>query len=100
MLSFQDLDVTRSHLLLGRNPEEFRADRESLFYADCEKLLWAFCLRVIMNEFHPELVNTTSIVLFIIFINLWSNLLKFNFFDKIVQVVFQFTPVQQSSTKK
>ena len=58
------------------------------------------CLRVIMNEFHPELVNTTSIVLFIIFINLWSNLLKFNFFDKIVQVVFQFTPVQQSSTKK
>ena len=46
-------------------------DRESLFYADCAKLLWASAWGLLWNEFHPNLGKTTSSVLSVILINLW-----------------------------
>ena len=42
-------------------------DRESLFLRETPL---GFCLRVIVNEFHPNLEKTTSSVLSVILINL------------------------------
>ena len=48
MSPFQTLDETRTQKPLNRSPKEFRAvsvelqDRESVFYADCAKQLWAY----------------------------------------------------------
>ena len=48
-----------------------------LFFSNMRETPLGFCLMVIVNQFHPNLEKTTSSVLSVILINLWSLYFRF-----------------------